>query len=368
MLSILITYMQHTLSRLVSISFPPPRVLALLTAGVDISASGVKAVTLRETADGLVLASFGTRFISAGAVTGGEIVDRKKIADIVRELANAGGFSIVNLGLPESKSYLFQTTAPDGPPEELRTALEQRIDEFIPLQPADTAFDFVKLGSADATARLAGVGYARRFIAETLAVCEEAKLTVRAAEPETCAVARALLPHGDTSTALIIDLGRTTTKLTVVSRRVPLYATTLDVGGHALTLAVQKHFGVTEEEAKRIKAERGIALSDGNGEYLAAMLSTVSVIREEIARRLEYWQTHAPASGSEPVTHAVLAGGNASVRGLPEYLEASLRVPVELGDVFTNFASRDAYLPPMDYEESLGYATAIGLALREYVR
>jgi len=33
--------------------------------------------------------------------------------------------------------------------------------------------------------------------------------------------------------------------------------------------------------------------------------------------------------------------------------------------VFANFASRDAWVPAPDYTESLAYATAIGLALRD---
>ena len=97
------------------------------------------------------------------------------------------------------------------------------------------------------------------------------------------------------------------------------------------------------------------------------MLSTVSAIREEILKRLDYWQTRAvTGSAHEPVTRAILVGGNATVRGLPEYLETALKIPVELGDVFTNLAKRDDWLPPIDYMESLAYATAIGLALREY--
>ena len=89
---------------------------------------------------------------------------------------------------------------------------------------------------------------------------------------------------------------------------------------------------------------------------------------EEIAKRLQYWQGRAVAgSPHEPVTRAILAGGNATVRGLPEYLEASLHVPVELGDVFTNLAKREDWLPPVDYMESLAYATSIGLALRTHV-
>jgi Tfp pilus assembly PilM family ATPase len=98
------------------------------------------------------------------------------------------------------------------------------------------------------------------------------------------------------------------------------------------------------------------------------MLTTVSVIREEIVRRLDYWQSRAgQIPAHEPVTRAILVGGNATVRGLPEYLGAALKIPVELGDVFKNLASRDAWLPGVDYMESLAYGTAVGLALREYV-
>ncbi len=182
------------------------------------------------------------------------------------------------------------------------------------------------------------------------------------------AAARALLPHGDTSTTMIIDVGRTTTKLAIVANRIPRFATTIGIGGHALTLAVQKHFGVTEEEAHRVKAERGIVSAAGNEDYIAAMLSTVSAIKDEIAGRLEYWQGKAALSGvHEKVSRALLVGGNASLRGFPEYLEGVLHIPVASGDVFTNFASRDAWLPLLPYGESLAFATAIGLALRPSV-
>ncbi|MBP9817082.1 MAG: pilus assembly protein PilM, partial [Candidatus Pacebacteria bacterium] len=111
----------------------------------------------------------------------------------------------------------------------------------------------------------------------------------------------------------------------------------------------------------------GIVSGSEGEEYVAAMLSTAAVIREEIAQRLDYWQSHAKESGNDPVTRAILVGGNATVRGLPEYLEAGFKVPVELGDVFVNLASRDDWLPPLDYMQSLAYGTAIGLALRQHV-
>jgi len=253
--------------------------------------------------------------------------------------------------------------------EEQRIEIEQHLKEFVPLPPQETVFDFIETGHEDkGGTHIEGISFARRIVEDVLAVFDDAGIEVRALEGETFASSRALLPYGDESTTLIIDVGKTTTKIFIVTRRIPRFATTINIGGHALTLAVQKYFGVTEAQARKVKAERGIVPSHENEEYLSAMLSTVSAIRDEIARNLEYWQERAAQSSShEPVTQAFLVGGNASVRGLPEYLEGTLRIPVMSGDVFTNLLSRDRWIPDIDYTESLAYATAVGLALRDQI-
>lgn len=352
------------LSRLARIEFPPPAYLALPTAGIDISASGVKMVLLKERLHGLELGAYAEERLPDGAVSGGEIVDKAQVVKVLRELSKKHRFRYANIALSESRGYLFEASVPGSTKDEMRTAAEQRIDEYVPLPPAETIFDIAPLKKMEGETQVVGVGYAHRVVDELLMVIEEAGIRVRAMEGETFALARALLPHGDDETVLIIDIGRTTTKLMVVTGRMPRYTTTLDIGGHALTLAVQKYFGVSEEEAKKVKAEKGLmGGADGSEEYVAAMLSTLSAVREEIARRLEYWQ----GRGTDQVTRVILVGGNATVRGLPEYLETSLKLPVTLGDVFTNMAAKDDWLPPLEYMESLAYGTAIGLALREYV-
>lgn len=345
----------------------PPRYLALPFAGIDISTSGVKAVRLARDSRGLTLAGYAETFLPLGIFTDGEAIDRATIVSALAATAGKAGISAANAALSESKSYLFEAAAGGGNKAEQRIALEQHLDELVPLPPADVAFDFVGIGQdRQGAARVSGIGFARRIVDDTLSLFDQAGVTARSLEGETFAMARALLPRGDASTVLIIDVGRMTTKLAIVIDRIPRFATTIGIGGHAFTLAVQKHFGVTETEARKVKAEHGIVPAPGSEDYLAAMLSTVSAIRDEISRRLDYWQERAAAEGAHPpVSRAVLAGGNASIRGLPEYLEGSLRIPVTAGDVFTNLASRDYWIPEIDYTASLAYATAIGLALRE---
>lgn len=350
-------------------AFAPPHFLVFPLSGIDLSASGVKAVRLAENAQGLTLASYTEARLPAGAFANGEIVDRAAVIEALATAADAAGISVTNAALPEPKSFLFETAVSNGKKDEWRVAIEQRLDELIPLPPQETDFDIVEVGQKGNDTLIAGVGFARRVIDDTLSVFDQARIPVYELEGETFAMARALLPQGDRSTALIIDIGKTTTKMAIVVDRIPRLATTINIGGHALTLAVQKYFGVTETEARTVKAERGIVPASGNEDYLAAMLSTVSAIRDEISRRLDYWQEKATASGlHEPVSHAVLAGGNASVRGLSEYLEGALRIPVAVGDVFTNLSSRDTWVPSLDYTESLAYATAIGLALYHHTQ
>ena len=65
------------------------------------------------------------------------------------------------------------------------------------------------------------------------------------------------------------------------------------------------------------------------------------------------------------MTRAILVGGNASIRGMDAYLTGALGMPVADGDVFRSFVSTDHWLPPVGKPQSLAYATAIGLTLRD---
>lgn len=347
----------------------PPRYLAQPLSGIDISTSGVKAVNLVAGPHGLILDKYAQVELPLGVCTDGELIEKDSIAEAVSAAAKKTDISQTNVALPESKSYLFEAKVAGNRRPEWRIAIEQRLDELVPIPPSETSFDIVPIGqNKGGETVVSGIAFAHRIVDDTLFVLEKASIRVQALEGETFAMARALLPTNDQSTSLIIDIGKTTTKMTVVTNRIPRYATTIGIGGGALTHAVQKYFGVTEAEAQKVKTERGIVPSPGNEDYIATMLSTVSAIRDEIARRLEYWQDKNKISDTHaPVSHAILAGGSASIRGLPEYLEGSLGIPVTAGDVFTNMASRDTWIPTIDYAESLAYATTIGLALRDAI-
>src|SRR6185295_8030819 len=163
---------------------------------------------------------------------------------------------------------------------------------------------------------------------------------------------------------MIIDFGRHTTRVAIAENGVVAFTATLDIGGDALTAAVVKLFNVPIEEAEKIKNERGFLMSKENRDLIEALGTTVSIVKDEVAKHLLYWNSPSATDlPRKPVTKVILCGGNANLLGFPEYLESAINLPVSLANVWGNAFSLDTYVPPMPLVSSLKYATAIGLGI-----
>ena len=98
-------------------------------------------------------------------------------------------------------------------------------------------------------------------------------------------------------------------------------------------------------------------------------MPTVSVLRDEVNKIYNYWNTRpvGDVNGTrEAINQVVVCGGQATLPGLAEYLAASFTAPINLGDVWTNVLPANKITPPITFNQSQKYATAIGLALRQY--
>jgi Tfp pilus assembly PilM family ATPase len=105
----------------------------------------------------------------------------------------------------------------------------------------------------------------------------------------------------------------------------------------------------------------------GDRDLFFALVPILSTIKDEISRVHTYWQEHADDDGlPRPAIEAVvLSGGQASLPGLIDYMRGNLPVPVSVGNPWINVGEPGS-LPPIEYQQSLRFATAIGLALRNF--
>jgi len=347
--------------------FPPPQFLMRPSAGVDISDRSVKVLALKPTATGYEVDFFGERLIEKGVVVEGKIEKPDALVKVLRTLKHAYKLDTVRVSLPEEHAFLFEThVVAGGGKEDMRAAVEFQIQEHIPIDLQDLIFDFDVTKSMSAERiEISVTAFQKTLVHSYLDVFFKAGFSVLSLEIEAQAIARAAVSPQNSDTNFIIDFGRERSGIAITRGNVPVLTTTIAVGGSALSTAVMKHFKVDEREAEKIKNEQGFLRAKGSEELYESLMSTISALKDEVGKHINYWQARERdrGSGAGMIDAILLVGGNGNLKGLPEYLSASLRVPVRRANIWQNVTSFDNYIPPINKEHSLGYATAVGLAL-----
>ena len=143
-----------------------------------------------------------------------------------------------------------------------------------------------------------------------------------------------------------------------------MYTSTIDIGGKELSAALKKQFGEkSEAELTVIKNTKGLVRTETGNDAHEALIGTVSAIKGEIAKRIEYWNTRGVGGEDRYVEEIILCGGSANLKGFPEYLRETLGIETTLANVWQNAFDTGEVVPPIDRAHAYGYATAIGLAL-----
>lgn len=354
-------------------AFPVPAYLSMPAVGLDISDHSVKFVEFEGTFPHARIKRFGTKEIPDGVIVGGTIARREELVEILSALREEHNVSFVRASLPEEPAYIFTTLVPNVSDDEVRSLLKFKLEESVPIAPSEAVIDFdAPKGSETTTGeRLATVSvFPEKLAQDYIDLLHAAGLSPLSLEIEAQAIARAVVPHAFTGTCMVVDVGRTRSGVSVISDGIVRFTTTIDVGGDVLTTILQKEIaGVSPEETTAIKNMNGLRYV-GNESVQKAFAGFARALRNEIERYYIYWQTHLKTKESKyteqpNIERVFLCGGHANLAGLDEYLSQELFLNVERANVWTNVLDVEKEVPPIAKTESLGYASAIGLALHQ---
>lgn len=361
-------------SRVLSI-FPTPAYLTTPAAGIDVSDHSVKFITFsKNRVQGRRLSEYGAMSIPKGVVVDGKVVDRKKLIEALSLFREEHKLHFVRASLPEEEGYIFPAYVPAHiSNKEVRDVLEFKLAENVPLTATEAVFDFDTVRSVPSVAgqRLVSVSaYPQSASQEYTDLFISAGLEPLSLEIEAQAIARAVVPKSFMGACMVVDVGKTRSGISVVRGQAVRFTATVSIGGDsindALLLARPE---ITEEEMVRIKNEEGLRFT-GDAAIREGFDAFAKNMTTELDRYIVYWQTHKDSKDGGvariPIERVFLSGGNANIHGLAEYLSNELHIPVEVGNVWVNAFSLEGYVPEMPFNESLGYASAIGLALHEY--
>ena len=340
-----------------------PSSLALPAAGIDISAGSVKCMQFTREHGHIAVGAYTQVPLQEGVFVDGDIEKEDVIVEVLRTLRLKHRVRYAVASLSERKSYLYQILAT---PEQknLQEAVEFDLEAHVPLPPAETLFDFEVVRRTPQGTVLAVTAFARRVIETYERVFTAAGITLRGLEIESHALVRAALSEQDRArVVMIVDMGKRSTRIAVSDHGAVSYTATVDFGGDMLTQALMKRFNLEVAQAEEMKNARGFLLGADNKDVVEAVASSISVLRDELVRHVAFWNSPSSIDVSrDPVARVVIAGGNANMTGLAEYLSGALFIPVVVADVWQNIFSLDQYIPTMPKNESLEFAPAIGLA------
>ena len=334
-------------------------------AGVDISSGSVKCMQFTHAKGHLTVGGYAQVPLQEGTFVDGDIEKPEIITDVLRSLRLKQRIRYAVASLSERKAYLYQIIVPEGQ-KNLREAVEFDLEAHVPLPPAETYFDYEVVRPISGGTVVAVAAFARRVIESYEKVFAAAGVTLRALEIESHALVRAALSGEDHKrVVMVVDMGKRSTRIAVSDHGAVSYTATVDFGGDMLTTALMKRFSIEAPAAEEMKNARGFLMGKDNIEVVEAVASSISILRDELVRHLAYWNN--PGDDDVPrdvVERVVIAGGNANMLGLSEYLSGALGLPVIVADVWQNAFSLNEYVPHMPINESLEYAPAIGLALK----
>lgn len=353
--------------------FPPPRFLRMPAVGFEVDDEAIRFVEIVQKSSGLEVKRFDEAFLSPGK-EGESFLEGKRIAHNMEEFCAKNKIVLINSALPDEKAYIFKTEVPyTNDPQEIKSGVELRLEENVPIPPREAIFDFQVINDSDGKGEQDHVNVAvsvvpRLLVSKYLDFFKSFGLVPISLKISAQATADAVIKEGDSSGAIIVNFGVRKTSFHIVHSGVVHFTSSIDLGGNSLTQAISKSLSVSLAEAEQIKKEKGVVKDKKNADAFFSLVSLLSSVKDEINKLIEYWKSHKEryTENKTDVEKVILCGKEAALPGLVEYVEASLGVRVELANVWMNVASLDKYIPPISKEDSLSYATVIGLALAQY--
>ncbi len=334
--------------------------------GFDIGHGKVRVMQLDTNKHGQKLIGYGeTTFeptaIKDGVVTTPEIIAEAALTLFQHHLIGDITTNRVVLSVPIAHAFTRSMAIPKLSDKELREAVMNEAEQYIPASLEDLYLDYVRAGSDSDTTNVLIVAMPKHIIDSHLVLTRMLGLETVAIQTSSGAGAHLFArdPQSDIP-SLLIDFGSDSADITVYDQG-PTVSGTVACGSELLTQAIAQELNVTQKEATLIKAKYGLSLSKKQAQIETALSPILSLLIKEIKRTIRYYEEH--ARDKRTISQIVIAGGGANMPGLADYLTSSLRLAVRAFDptAYIDFGS----LQPFNVTERMSYVTAAGLAITD---
>lgn len=339
--------------------------------GVDISSTAVKLLQLSRTGERYRVEHYAVEPLPPNAVVEKNIVEVEAVGEAISRAMARSGSKAKHAAAAVAGSAIITKTIPmpaDLDEEEMESAVELEAVNYIPYPIEEVSLDFEVLGPVPGNEEMVQVLLAASRSENVETRAEALKLgglTAKVIDVEAFAIENAFSLLAGTLNAphdgivALVDIGATMTTLNIIRESRSLYNREQVFGGKQLTDEVMRRYGLSYEEAGLAKRQGGLPES-----YEIEVLEPFKeALVQQISRLLQFFY-----AGSEfnRVDQIVLAGGCASIPGVPEMVEEQLGVPTIVANPLAHMTLGSRVQAHALAQDAPALMIACGLALRSF--
>lgn len=216
--------------------FPPPDLLSMRCAGVHINDDAIRAVVSEKRRAGYKVLAHFEKPLPKGLVEAGYINNENVLAQELKVVRDKLGLSNVRVSLPEEKMYIFQVSVPGVLTENLRNFVESKLEENVPFPPAEAIFETDTVEKRGGLViQASAIAFHQKTVQSYLSACTLAGLSVKAFDTEPHALVRTISADPKQH-ALVIQVSPQKTNMYIVSNRTPQFSSTIQIASQGAVI------------------------------------------------------------------------------------------------------------------------------------
>jgi type IV pilus assembly protein PilM len=334
--------------------------------GVDIGASSIKVVQLKESRKRLSVVKFGFAPLPPQTIVDGHVMNRGAVIEALDRIFREQKISQreVSAGVYGQSVIVRKITIPLMTAAELAEQITWEAEQHIPFDIKVMNIDYEVLRRRPEAGQMdiLLVAAKKDEINDYAGILREAKLKPQTIDINAFTVQNVLeYVHGlpEDQTVAILNVGAAVSSLNIVSRGVSAFTREVTNAGNTITEEIQRQLSVPFEQAEQMKAA---AVTGQVPPQVHAIISQAcDSLAGEIQRSLDFYLA---TSGEAEIHRIVLCGGSVFLPALMPAIEKRARVPVMVLDPMANFTIERGVNEQELRSRAPQLAVAVGLALR----
>lgn len=334
--------------------------------GLDIGTTAVRVVQLSGGGSAKSLVKYAYTPIDSKLAQSESATDKQKLLLAIQELLAQAKVTTKNVvvGIPSQRVFTAVVDFDRLAPNELAKAIKYQADSLIPTPLSDSTMDWAQIGDSPVDPTKVEVllsSVPNDFVESRLDALESIGLNVIAFEPDSLAVARAVLAPEIAQPQLVLDVSNSSTDLVIAMNGAPRLTRSIPTGSEAIIKAAMQNLNIDQKQAEQFVVKFGLSKEKLEGQIYHSIIGTVDLLVSEIDKSIKFFQKR--YGDSAKIERIVLTGAGSVLPEFPLYIANKFGISVEIGNAWRNISfSQDRQNELMALTSHFGVAA--GLAER----